>query len=177
MTLHRTHILLAALCVAISSHAAAAQSEPVAVTPERPTATAIRLELTERIVVDGLLDEPSWERGQPIIDFKQSEPRNGEAGTERTQVRILFSRNNLYIGARLFDSDPGGILGNQMIRDGALNADDRFMWVLDPLNDGRSGFFFEVNPAGAMGDAQLVPGTGGATAIAQNLAGSSAPIR
>ncbi len=170
MTLHRTHILLAALSIAISARPAAAQSVSVAVTPERPTATAIRLDSTERIVVDGLLDEPSWERAQPITDFRQSEPRNGEAGTERTQVRMLFSRDNLYIGARLFDSDPDGILGNQMIRDGALNADDRFMWMLDPLNDRRSGFYFEVNPAGAMGDAQLVPGAGGATAITQNRA-------
>lgn len=55
----------------------------------------------------------------------------------------MFSRDNLYIGARLFDSEPDGILGNQMARDGALSSDDRFLWVLDPSNDQRSGYFFE----------------------------------
>jgi hypothetical protein len=167
---HRTQVLLAVLGLALVARPVAAQSDSVAVTLERPTAIATRLDPTDRIVVDGLLDERSWERATPITDFKQSEPRNGEAGTERTQVRILFSRESLYIGARMFDSAPDAILGNQMIRDGALNADDRFMWVLDPLNDRRSGFYFEVNPAGAMGDAQLVPGAGGAAAIAQNRA-------
>ena len=48
-----------------------------------------------------------------------------------------------------------------MVRDGSLAADDRFMWTLDPFFDQRSGYFFEINPAGAMGDAQLVPAQGG----------------
>jgi hypothetical protein len=170
MTLRRAHILLYAIIFAIVPRAVAAQSAAVAVTPERPTATAVRLNPDERIAIDGVLNEPSWERAPAITDFKQSEPRNGEPGTERTQIRILFSSESIYIGARLFDSAPDGILGNQMIRDGALSADDRFMWVLDPLNDRRSGFFFEVNPAGAMGDAQLVPAAGGAVALTQNRA-------
>ena len=123
----------------------------------------MRLNPDERIAVDGILDEPSWKRAQPVTDLKQSEPRNGEPATERTQIRILFNADNLYIGAQFFDSDPAGVLGNQMIRDGTLAADDRFMWVLDPLNDRRSGYFFEVNPAGAMGDAQLIAAQGGAT--------------
>ena len=48
-----------------------------------------------------------------------------------------------------------------MVRDGALEADDRFMWTLDPFYDQRSGYDFEINPAGAMADAQLVPAQGG----------------
>jgi hypothetical protein len=137
---------------------------------ERPTAVALRLDAAERIEVDGVLDEAAWERAEPVADFKQAEPRNGEPGTERTQIRILFSADSLYIGAQFFESDPGGMLGNQMVRDGGLGSDDRFMWVLDPLNDRRSGYFFEINPAGAMGDAQLVAASGGTSGLSQNRA-------
>jgi hypothetical protein len=124
----------------------------------------------DRVTVDGRLDEPSWERAEPADVFIQSEPRNGERGTESTDIRVMFSRDNLYIGAQFFDSDPGGMLGNQMVRDGGLGADDRFMWVLDPFNDRRSGYFFETNPAGAMSDAQLVPAQSAAFGVSQNRA-------
>jgi hypothetical protein len=136
----------------------------------RPTAVAMRLTAEERIDVDGVLDERPWERAEAIGNFTQSEPRNGERETERTEIRILFNADNLYIGAQFFDSDPDGLRGNQMVRDGGLGSDDRFMWVLDPLNDRRSGYFFEINPGGAMGDAQLVGASGGAGGLSQNRA-------
>ena len=42
-----------------------------------------------------------------------------------------------------------------MQRDQSFEADDRFMWSIDPYLDGRTGYFFEINPAGAMGDGLL----------------------
>ncbi len=130
----------------------------------------MRLGDQDRVTVDGRLDEPSWERAEPANVFIQSEPRNGEPGTERTDIRVMFDRDHLYIGAQFFDSDPGGMLGNQMVRDGGLGSDDRFMWVLDPFNDLRSGYFFETNPAGGMSDAQLVPAASASFGVSQNRA-------
>lgn len=127
---------------------------------ESPRIMAVQLNPGETINVDGRLDEGPWMRAVPIRDLKQFDPRSGEPSTEQTEIRIVFDRNHLYIGAELLDSDPTGLLANQMVRDGALNADDRFMWVLDPYYDQRSGYFFEINPAGAMGDAQLVAAQG-----------------
>jgi hypothetical protein len=135
-----------------------------------PTVRAVRLEPDESIAMDGRLDEAAWGRADPATDFRQSDPQNGDPATERTEVRILFSRDSLYIGAEFFDSDPDGVLGNQMTRDGPLEGDDRFMWTLDPFLDQRSGYFFEINPSGAMGDAQLLPGSGGNFGTTQNRA-------
>ena len=159
------HVFACLVCLGVGPQVAAAQApstpSPPTAPPEQPTAVALRLNTGESIAVDGVLDEAAWERATPVGNFTQSEPRNGKRETERTEIRVLFSEDNLYIGAQFFDSDPRGMLGNQMVRDGGLNSDDRFMWVLDPLNDRRSGYFFEINPAGAMGDAQLVPSSGG----------------
>jgi hypothetical protein len=123
------------------------------------------------MTVDGVLDEPVWRRAIPITDFRQSDPQYGEPVSERTEIRVVFTRDSLYIGAEFYDSDPGGMLGNQMIRDGGLGSDDRFMWILDPFNDQQSGYFFETNPSGVLSDAQLIPSTqGGQIGVQQNRA-------
>ncbi len=127
---------------------------------QSPSIVALRINPDEKITVDGRLDEMAWDRAVPATEFKQSEPHNGEPPTERTEIRIMFDRDKLYIGAEFYDSDPSGMLGNQMVRDGGLGADDRFIWVLDPFNDRQSGYYFEINPGGAMGDAQLVAAQG-----------------
>lgn len=137
---------------------------------QRPTIAAVRLESSERMTVDGRLDEAAWQRAAPIIEFAQSDPRNGEPATERTAIRILFDRSSLYIGAELDDSNPEQVLGRQMFRDGTLDADDRLMWVLDPFNDQWSGYFFETNPAGALSEAQLVAASNANVGAALNRA-------
>ena len=58
----------------------------------------------------------------------------------------------LYLGVLCFDSEPDKLLGNQMQRDQPFAADDRFMLALDTVPRRRTGYFFEINPSGAMGD-------------------------
>lgn len=115
----------------------------------------------EVLVVDGQLDEAAWRRALPATAFRQQDPDNGAPATERTEVRILFDRHHLYLGVWCYDSEPHRLLGNQMQRDQEFEGDDRFMWVLDTFLDGRTGYYFEINPAGAMGDGLVTPGTGG----------------
>lgn len=121
---------------------------------------AVRLGEDERIRLDGVLDEPIWQRIQPASDFLQQEPQEGGEPSERTEVRIAYSRDNLYLGVTLFDSNPRGILAHQRQRDAGLGTDDRFMWILDTFRDGRTGYFFEINPAGLRGDGLLRRGGG-----------------
>ena len=111
------------------------------------------------ISLDGRVDEASWGRAVPITDFTQQEPVEGGVPSQRTEVRVLFDEDNIYISAILYD-DPEGILAYQMQRDAPLMTDDRFMWILDTFNDGRTGYFFEINPNGLMGDG-LITGSGG----------------
>ena len=89
---------------------------------ERPVVQAVRLSPEEEITLDGQLKEAVWERAAPATDFKQLDPINGEPATERTEIRVVFEENNLYIGAEFFDSNPDGLLANQMIRDGSLGC-------------------------------------------------------
>lgn len=123
------------------------------------TVAATRLAPGERVTLDGRLDESVWARAPTAEGFLQQEPVEGQTPTERTEVRVVFDADHLYIGAVLHDSDPAGIIGYERQRDQGLGSDDRFMLILDTFLDGRTGYFFETNPAGVMGDG-LVENTG-----------------
>ena len=125
----------------------------------RPSLQAFRLAPGERIALDGRLDEALWARAPASDRFLQQEPVEGQQPTERTEVRVAYDADNLYIGATLHDSDPDGIIGFQRQRDQDLSSDDRFMLILDTFLDGRTAYYFETNPAGLMGDG-LVRATG-----------------
>ena len=79
-------------------------------------------------------------------------------------MRVAFDGQRLYIGVTCYDSEPDGIRGKQMLRDADLGSDDRFMWAIDSFLDGRTGYYFEVNPLGQMGDGLLAQGDSGPTA-------------
>ena len=112
------------------------------------------------INLDGRIDEAVWATATPITDFTQQEPVEGAEPSERTEIRVVFDEDNLYIGAIIYD-DPEGVLAFQRERDAPLGTDDRFMWILDTFLDGRTGYFFEINAAGLMGDGIISGGGGG----------------
>jgi len=127
----------------------------------RPEVRAYRLADTDTIVINGAPDEPAWQKAEPATDFLQRDPDNGQPATERTEVRVIFDKDRLILGVICFDSEPTKLLGNQMQRDAPFSADDRFLFSLDPFMDGRTGYFFEINPSGAMGDGLITGPTGG----------------
>ena len=123
----------------------------------RRTMTAERMRDGERIVLDGVLDEPVWDRAQHGGEFIMQDPVLGGAPSERTEVRIVYDKDHLYIGATLYDSEPDKLKGNTRKRDEFLSADDRFMWTMDTFLNQQTGYFFEMNPAGLMADALKAP--------------------
>ena len=122
--------------------------------------TAVHLQAAERLTIDGRVTEDAWRRAAPASDFRQQDPNNGEPVTEPTEVRVIYDEHRIVLGIRCLDSEPDRLLGNQMQRDQSLAADDRFMVAIDTYSDGRSGYYFEINPSGMMGDGLVQPGTG-----------------
>ena len=144
-----TRVLCLLTLISVAPHAGASAQESATVTRTVP---ATRLGDSERIVLDGRLDEEIWRRAVPAGDFIQIDPSNGMPATEPTEVRIAFNGDTLYMGVTCYDSEPDKWLGYERRRDGFLPADDRFMWTIDTYLDARSGYFFEMNPSGLMAD-------------------------
>jgi hypothetical protein len=114
--------------------------------------TAVRA--TEKITLDGHLEEPAWQLAIPATDFITTVPRPGEPASERTEVRFIYDDDNLYVGFICFDSDP---LDNVVVlrEDFTSQESDGVAMVLDSLHDRRSAFQFGTNPAGAKRDSQV----------------------
>ena len=104
------------------------------------------------IEIDGLLHEADWERAEPTSGFIQSEPFEGQPAMEGTEVRVLYDEENLYIGARMYDSDPDRIARQLTPRGVTGRAAGYFEFSLDPNFDRSTGYTFRVTAAGVQRD-------------------------
>jgi hypothetical protein len=136
-----------------SAERAAAQEPATGVEAlARPAIPAVRTD--QPITLDGVLDESVWS-GPPATGFVQAEPFEGEAASEGTRVWVAYDERNLYVAAHLFDTDPDGIVVNELRKDFDEFSQDVFSVILDTFRDGRNGYVFMTNPAGARGDRQI----------------------
>ena len=103
-------------------------------------------------VIDGRLDEPIWVRAPVASDFIQFDPQPGAPSAQRTEARVLFDKQAIYIGMRLFDTAPDSIAGQLARRDLTGGYNDWAQVVIDSYNDRRTAFRFGVNPRGVQKD-------------------------
>ncbi|NBB85495.1 MAG: hypothetical protein GVY12_04635 [Bacteroidetes bacterium] len=113
---------------------------------------------TGEISVDGALDEPAWAEAAAATDFVQFEPDEGAAPSQRTEVRILYGESGLYIGAMLYDDEPGRIQ-NRLTRRDNRNQADWFDVSIDSRLDRQTAYTFAVNAAGVQRDGLTQTGT------------------
>ncbi|GAC1647327.1 MAG: hypothetical protein NVS4B3_01190 [Gemmatimonadaceae bacterium] len=154
----------ALFAVAGVSRGVGAQTPSATHTIPTPVAGAVRR--TGAIIIDGKLDDAAWNTATPITVFRQYQPVEGAPPTQRTEVRVLFDEDALYIGARMYDSlGAAGVRGPLARRDQLLDnngnngpgtalTSDKLAIVLDPYHNHLDRVWFEVNPAGVKGDAQ-----------------------
>ena len=119
----------------------------------RPVASAVQV--TEAPTVDGVLDEAMWQRATPLAGFVQADPFEGQPGSERTEVRILYDDEAIYVGVVCFDRDPSLIVTTDTRRDAGLGDMDSFQMIFDTFHDRQNGFVFGTNAAGIQYDAQV----------------------
>src|SRR5215470_9517275 len=117
---------------------------------DRKIAQAARVERAPRL--DGTLSDPLWQSTAPITDFRQREPFEGQTPTEKTEVRILYTRHAVYFGISCLDSDPAGIVATELRRDLPQDLDDYFEILIDSTHDRRNAYVFQVNPLGTQSD-------------------------
>jgi hypothetical protein len=106
-------------------------------------------------VIDGVLDEPIWREAVLLEDLIQTLPKEGDPPTERTEIRMLYDRNFLYVGVRMYDSEPRALIAKQMVHDTDMTSDDRINLSFDTFHDHRNAFYFQINPAGTRSDALI----------------------
>jgi hypothetical protein len=102
-------------------------------------------------VIDGNLDDPIWTTAPIATDFVRSRPHPGTIAHQRTEARIAYDEQALYVAVRMFDPDHKGVLAPFPRRDDETTSDWIFVEI-DSRHDHRSGFSFGVNPRGVQVD-------------------------
>jgi hypothetical protein len=116
-----------------------------------PARTVIATPTHQSVHLDGRLNEPAWTTAPPISDFYQSNPHEGEPASQRTEVRVLYDAGSLYVGARMYESDPQRIRA-VLARHDDTGPSDNFTVALDTYHDHQTAMRFTVNPLGVRSD-------------------------
>lgn len=101
-----------------------------------------------QIQIDGLLEEAAWANAEPTGDFWQNFPYDTLTSVTRTEVRMLFDEDFVYVAAECFDDRPDKDYVITSLRRDFSTTSDFFQVVLDPFRDKLNGFVFGVNPLG-----------------------------
>ncbi|MDN3644189.1 DUF5916 domain-containing protein [Lutimonas halocynthiae] len=117
--------------------------------------------ISEAPVIDGKLNEGAWEDANIAKDFVMFRPGDGdpEPKNQRTEVKIIYDNQAIYIGAYLYDANPDKIMRQLSERDN-LGTADFFGVAISPNNDGQNEFEFFVTAGGTQMDAQVSPANG-----------------
>src|SRR5213593_2127824 len=115
--------------------------------------TPPRVEVDAR--VDGVLDEPVWQRAAHLIGFSQYRPADSRPAEDSTEVLVWYAPDAMYFGIRAYEAH------GDVVR--ATLADrDNIQILLDTFNDRRRALLFAVNPLGVQQDGVRSEGLAGA---------------
>ena len=104
--------------LALALSAVVIPAQLLAQSPPPPTLVVGKLAAeADAPVIDGRVNEALWQTVQPYSTFTQQDPIEGDPASERTEVRVIVGKGNVYIGIIAFDSDPSKIIVSQARRD------------------------------------------------------------
>ena len=149
--------LLLVLLLLIASSPAFAQA--IIASPDGRKQVAVVPTATP-VTIDGILDDDVWKLAAPATGFIQADPQEGQPATEATEVRLAYDADYLYIGVLNRDTNPEGIVVNEIRKDFGGRDQDTFEVMLDTFGDRRNGFVFSTNAKGAKADTQVANETG-----------------
>ena len=110
-----------------------------------------------KITIDGKLDETDWQMAQPSRSFWQSIPYDTAEAHSKTEARMTFDDNFLYISGRCYQK-RGSYIVQSLKRDFPPGSTDLFGFTVDPFNDRQNGFSFTVSPLGVQREGLIANG-------------------
>ena len=109
--------------------------------------------------IDGnVLDDPAWKNISQTTGFIQQSPYEGKQASEKTIVKIAFTKDHFYLSVVCYTNQTENIIINDTRRDSPLDDMDSFIFILDTFNDNQNGYAFGTNAAGIEYDAQITKG-------------------
>ncbi len=143
------NLAIALLCTVFTGLTEAALIEPKSVTIRQSNST-IRL--------DGVLDEQAWQLAEAADDFFQRFPADTSVALTRTEVKLTYDRDFLYVGAVCYDHVDGDYVVSSLRRDFEEQGNDALNIIIDPFSDLTNGFLFGISPYGVQRESLIING-------------------
>lgn len=107
--------------------------------------------------IDGLLEDSIWGQVPSSAGFVMYQPGNGNPipGRFRTEVRVFYTDEALFVGIQCYDSAPDSILKQVTVRDDFNQHNDFVRISINPFNDGQNDFNFYLTAAGVQADSRV----------------------
>lgn len=113
----------------------------------------IATEIERNLKIDGILNEPEWNKAAPSPRFTEIEPQQGNPPAFETKVKVLYNREYLYLGIFSYDSlGKKAIRATDFKRDFDYRQHDLVNIAFDPFNDKRNAMCFAANAYGVQRD-------------------------
>ena len=110
-------------------------------------------------MIDGLLNDPVWRNAPFIEDMHQFRPADHVEPTQKTTVYLLYDDDYLYVAGRMWDTNPEEIRARSLAQGQSVRWDDTLDIIIDPFNNNRTGYEFQVNPNAVRSDAMFETAT------------------
>jgi len=108
------------------------------------------------ITIDGVLDEPVWQRAAVLTGFSQFQPVDGRPADDSTEVLVWYSPSAIHFGIKAFEAH--GAPHATLAQRDKIQTDDQIHLLIDTYNDRRRAMDLGVNPLGVQSDGNLVEG-------------------
>ena len=125
---------------------------------QKPLPSITIKKTTEKITLDGQLNEAVWSQLDRGSQFYISIPIDTAYAKSKTEVMVTYDDKNIYVAAICYDEIPGDYVIQSLKRDFSYPRSDAFSVILNPFNDKTNGFSFAVNPKGVQREGTIVNG-------------------
>lgn len=104
------------------------------------------------IVIDGMLEEMTWQTAQKNSNFSQYFPTDSILAVGTTEVYMSYDEKNLYIAAKCYTAGSNFRV-ESLKRDFSFARNDNINFIFDTYYDRTNAFQFSINPVGAQKEA------------------------
>ena len=112
---------------------------------------------TEKIVLDGQLNEAAWFAGDGASDFWQFFPSDSAKAGGETEIYMTYDEEYLYVATKCYSS-ANQFLTPSLKRDYSFRNSDNISILFDTYNDQTNAFLFGMNPEGVRREALISSG-------------------
>ncbi|MEQ8575544.1 MAG: DUF5916 domain-containing protein, partial [Fulvivirga sp.] len=117
---------------------------------------------TQKITLDGVLDEADWQQAQVLTNFMQQFPTDSLEAESQTEIRITYDDQYIYFSGKMYaQENDRTYVTPSLRRDFRGAANDALVFTLDTFLDNTNAFQFGVNPFGVQREGLVANGGAG----------------